>query len=118
MQPTAAALKSTMGCKERPKYEGPLPVEGETYMGKITGIHPFGVFVEILPGAEDGSTPGFEGFGPVVLGGQAGWPVGGHRCCGCGSSQVAPLMHFNKDLTRSPACCVSAGLGLDGVVIF
>ena len=30
-------------------------------MGKITGIHPFGVFVEILPGAEDGSTPGLEG---------------------------------------------------------
>jgi len=49
------------GRKERPKYEGPPPVEGETYTGKITGIHPFGVFVEILPGAEDGSTPGFEG---------------------------------------------------------
>ena len=49
------------GRKERPKYEGPQPVEGENYTGKITGIHPFGVFVEILPGAEDGSTPGFEG---------------------------------------------------------
>ena len=49
------------GRKDRPKYAGPPPVEGETYTGKITGIHPFGVFVEILPGAEDGSTPGFEG---------------------------------------------------------
>ena len=45
----------------RPEYVGPEPVEGETYTGKITGIHPFGVFVEILPGAEDGSTPGLEG---------------------------------------------------------
>ncbi len=44
-----------------PKYEGPEPEEGKNYMGKITGIHPFGVFVEILPGAEDGSTPGLEG---------------------------------------------------------
>jgi len=32
-----------------------------TYKGKITGIHNFGVFVEIMPGAEDGSTPGLEG---------------------------------------------------------
>lgn len=47
--------------EERPKYEGPEPVEGETYTGKITGIHPFGVFLEILPGAEDGSYPGLEG---------------------------------------------------------
>lgn len=47
--------------KERPKYEGPEPVEGETYTGKITGIQPFGVFVEILPGPEDGSSPGLEG---------------------------------------------------------
>jgi polyribonucleotide nucleotidyltransferase len=31
------------------------------YKGKIKGVHPFGVFVEILPGAEDGSTPGLEG---------------------------------------------------------
>lgn len=45
----------------RAQYEGPEPVEGEVYTGKITGIHPFGVFVEILPGAEDGSTPGLEG---------------------------------------------------------
>ena len=37
------------------------PVEGEVYKGKITGIHQFGVFVEILPGAEDGSYPGLEG---------------------------------------------------------
>lgn len=47
--------------KERPKYEGPEPVLGKNYTGKITGIHPFGVFVEIMPGAEDGSTPGLEG---------------------------------------------------------
>jgi polyribonucleotide nucleotidyltransferase len=47
--------------KERVQYAGPDPVEGETYTGKITGIHAFGVFVEILPGAEDGSTPGLEG---------------------------------------------------------
>jgi polyribonucleotide nucleotidyltransferase len=49
------------GGKDRPKYEGPEAVEGENYTGKITGIHAFGVFVEILPGAEDGSTPGLEG---------------------------------------------------------
>lgn len=42
-------------------YAGPLPEEGAVYKGKITGIHQFGVFVEILPGAEDGSTPGLEG---------------------------------------------------------
>lgn len=47
--------------QERPKYTGPEPVEGENYNGKITGVHPFGVFLEILPGAEDGSTPGLEG---------------------------------------------------------
>jgi polyribonucleotide nucleotidyltransferase len=47
--------------QERAKYAGPDPVEGENYTGKIMGIHPFGVFVEILPGAEDGSTPGLEG---------------------------------------------------------
>lgn len=46
---------------DRPKYAGPAPVEGENYTGKITGVHPFGVFVEILPGAEDGSYPGLEG---------------------------------------------------------
>jgi polyribonucleotide nucleotidyltransferase len=45
----------------RPEYVGPDPEEGATYSGKITGIHQFGVFVEILPGAEDGSTPGLEG---------------------------------------------------------
>ncbi len=49
------------GKAERAKYAGPDPVEGESYTGKITGIHPFGVFVEILPGSEDGSTPGLEG---------------------------------------------------------
>lgn len=42
-------------------YAGPEPEEGAVYKGKITGIHQFGVFVEILPGAEDGSTPGLEG---------------------------------------------------------
>lgn len=42
-------------------YAGPEPVEGEIYKGKITGIHQFGVFVEILPGAEDESYPGLEG---------------------------------------------------------
>ena len=49
------------GKPDRPKYVGPEPVEGEVYKGKVTGIHAFGVFVEILPGAEDGSTPGLEG---------------------------------------------------------
>ena len=47
--------------EERPAYVGPEPVEGETYKGKITGVHPFGVFLEFMPGAEDGSTPGLEG---------------------------------------------------------
>jgi polyribonucleotide nucleotidyltransferase len=47
--------------KDRPPYVGPEPVEGETYKGKITGIHPFGVFMEFMPGAEDGSTPALEG---------------------------------------------------------
>lgn len=46
---------------DRPKYAGPEPEIGVIYKGKITGIHKFGVFVEILPGAEDGSTPGLEG---------------------------------------------------------
>jgi len=45
----------------RPQYSGPEPVEGQVYRGKITGIHPFGVFLEFMPGAEDGSTPGLEG---------------------------------------------------------
>jgi len=49
------------GSRERPKYEGPEPEVGDVFTGKITGIHPFGVFVEIMPGAEDGSTPGLEG---------------------------------------------------------
>ena len=40
---------------------GPPAVLGETYTGKITGIQKFGVFVEILPGPEDGSSPGLEG---------------------------------------------------------
>jgi polyribonucleotide nucleotidyltransferase len=45
----------------RAEYAGPDAEVGKTYKGKITGIHNFGVFVEILPGAEDGSTPGLEG---------------------------------------------------------
>ena len=49
------------GGNKRVPYAGPEPVEGETYIGKITGIHQFGVFLEILPGAEDGSYPGLEG---------------------------------------------------------
>lgn len=49
------------GREPRPKYTGPAPVEGETYTGKITGIHNFGVFLEFMPGAEDGSYPGLEG---------------------------------------------------------
>lgn len=45
----------------RPKYEGADPVVGQKYIGKITGTHSYGVFLEIMPGAEDGSTPGLEG---------------------------------------------------------
>lgn len=45
----------------RPKYQGPDPEEGAVYTGKVTGIHAWGVFLEILPGAEDGSYPGLEG---------------------------------------------------------
>eukprot|EP00548_Thalassiothrix_antarctica_P008899 CAMPEP_0194133258 /NCGR_PEP_ID=MMETSP0152-20130528/3504_1 /TAXON_ID=1049557 /ORGANISM="Thalassiothrix antarctica, Strain L6-D1" /LENGTH=878 /DNA_ID=CAMNT_0038828543 /DNA_START=148 /DNA_END=2785 /DNA_ORIENTATION=+ len=47
--------------KERPQYTGPEPVEGQVYRGKITGIHAFGVFLEFMPGAEDGSYPPLEG---------------------------------------------------------
>uniref|UniRef100_A0A7R9ZU64 polyribonucleotide nucleotidyltransferase n=1 Tax=Pseudo-nitzschia arenysensis TaxID=697910 RepID=A0A7R9ZU64_9STRA len=47
--------------EERPQYKGPEPVEGEVYRGKITGIHQFGVFLEFMPGAEDGSYPPLEG---------------------------------------------------------
>lgn len=50
------------GGRGRPAdYAGPDPVVGQIYEGKITGIHNFGVFVEILPPPEDGSTRGFEG---------------------------------------------------------
>jgi polyribonucleotide nucleotidyltransferase len=49
------------GREKKVPYSGPEPTEGETYTGKITGIHQFGVFVEILPGAEDGSYSGLEG---------------------------------------------------------
>ena len=62
------SLTSSMGGKGRggdraPKvpYAGPEPEEGKTYTGKITGIHDFGVFLEFMPGAEDGSSPGLEG---------------------------------------------------------
>ena len=47
--------------EDRPQYKGPEPVEGEVYRGKITGIHQFGVFLEFMPGAEDGSYPPLEG---------------------------------------------------------
>lgn len=47
--------------RNKPEYAGPAPEVGQTYKGKIKGIHQFGVFVEIMPGAEDGSTPGLEG---------------------------------------------------------
>lgn len=46
--------------EERPKYVGPEPIEGEVYGGIIKGVHQFGVFLEFMPGAEDG-TPGLEG---------------------------------------------------------
>ncbi len=49
------------GRTPKPQYAGPEAVEGEVYTGKITGIHQFGAFLEILPGAEDGSYPGLEG---------------------------------------------------------
>ena len=47
--------------EERTAYAGPEPVEGETYRGKVKGVHNFGVFLEFMPGAEDGSYPGLEG---------------------------------------------------------
>jgi polyribonucleotide nucleotidyltransferase len=42
-------------------YAGPEPEEGKIYTGKITGMHDFGIFLEFMPGAEDGSSPGLEG---------------------------------------------------------
>jgi polyribonucleotide nucleotidyltransferase len=55
--------KSASGKKsaEKTQYAGPEPEIGALYKGKITGIHQFGVFLEIIPGAEDGSYPGLEG---------------------------------------------------------
>ena len=53
--------KSNGKTEDRPAYAGPEPVVGEIYTGPIKGVHPFGVFVEFMPGAEDGSTPGLEG---------------------------------------------------------
>lgn len=58
---SGAKGKGAPAKEQGPPYAGPEPVEGAVYTGKITGIHPFGVFVEILPGAEDGSYPGLEG---------------------------------------------------------
>merc|ERR1711879_226403 len=59
------ASSSSAGKKDRKQsksqYAGPPAEVGKTYKGKITGVHQFGVFLEILPGAEDGSTPGLEG---------------------------------------------------------
>ncbi|GMH79807.1 hypothetical protein TrST_g3481 [Triparma strigata] len=42
------------GREREPKkpYDGPEPVEGETYSGKVTGVHAWGVFLEIMPGLE------------------------------------------------------------------
>jgi len=45
----------------KPTYAGPEPEVGAVYKGKITGVHQFGVFIEIIPGASDGSYPGLEG---------------------------------------------------------
>lgn len=63
MSLVAAGPKGRGGDRKenRPAYVGPEPVVGDTYTGKITGIHQFGVFLEFMPGAEDGSTPGLEG---------------------------------------------------------
>jgi len=49
------------GKEPRAQYKGPPAEVGKIYTGKIISSHNFGVFVEILPGAEDGSTPGLEG---------------------------------------------------------
>lgn len=46
---------------DRPKYAGPEPEVGKIYQGKVVSTLNFGVFVEFMPGAEDGSTPGLEG---------------------------------------------------------
>jgi polyribonucleotide nucleotidyltransferase len=61
-----ALLTSSMagggrGKAPKAEYAGPEPEVGTVYTGKITGIHNFGVFLEFLPGAEDGSSPGLEG---------------------------------------------------------
>jgi len=55
-----AGGKGGGGREPRPEYTGPAPEEGKIYAGKITGIHNFGVFLEILPGLAD-SSPGLEG---------------------------------------------------------
>ena len=38
--------------QEKKKYSGPQPSEGEVYTGRITGVHNWGVFLEIMPGLE------------------------------------------------------------------
>jgi len=48
------------GDKKRPEYSGPPPEVGQTYKGKIKGIHQFGVFIEILPPVDEESA-GLEG---------------------------------------------------------
>ena len=59
---TLVSSGSGRGPKEpRPEYNGPAPEIGKIYTGKIISMHNFGVFLEILPGAEDGSYPGLEG---------------------------------------------------------
>jgi len=41
------------GGSDRPVYDGPEPQEGKLYKNcRVTGIHNFGVFCEILPGLE------------------------------------------------------------------
>jgi polyribonucleotide nucleotidyltransferase len=47
--------------QERAQYVGLERVVGVINTGKVMGVHAYGVFAEILTGAEDGSTPGFEG---------------------------------------------------------
>jgi len=50
------------GGVSRPKeYAGPAPVIGEVYEGIVKGVHNFGVFLEIMPPAADGSYGGLEG---------------------------------------------------------
>jgi len=36
----------------RVEYDGPTPVIGEKYRGKLTGVHSWGCFMEFMPGLE------------------------------------------------------------------